>query len=184
VHLVKEKIDKTDLQQLELLIARMGHIKDEFVNEFIDFTSSWIEDRHQKMINSIPEITRTLDDEELEEINLMVSKIINDTSQRAKSLANQINWWHESKNDVDTDYYRKIDNLFDEDYRKIIGDVGAPLQEFGYLPKQKMPKFGFSFYRDRTNKYRYLYTDPIDWSNKLKRLLDNYNDCYHSAKQL
>jgi hypothetical protein len=183
VHLVKEKLIKTDSQQLELLISKMDHIKGEFVSEFGEFTSTWIKERHQKMINSIPEITRKLENEELGEINQMVEEIIDTSSKRAKDLANQINWWHMSRNEIESDYYKKVDNLFGEEYGRIIGEIGSPLQEFGYLPKQKMPKFGFSFYRDRTNRHRYLFADPIDWSNKLKRLLDNYNDCYHSAIQ-
>ncbi len=184
MHLVKEKKEISQEQKLELLIERMSCIKDEFVAEFGEFTKWWIIDSTQKMMDSMPEITRNLSEEETADIHSQSKQIALATQDKAKDLAGKINWWHQSRTLADSSYYCRTDNLFADDYRQIIGRIGTILQEYGYLPKQKMSIFGFSYHKDGGNRYRFFYTVPIDWSGKLKRLLDNYNDCYLSAKQI
>lgn len=156
-----------------------------FILELRHFIVEWNKKTFNYFLKSYPNSLKRLNEKQLLQMKIelqYLNKIAPDLIEEA--FAREEKWWHKSNSGIDIDYYRSINNLVDDEIKKVFGLIGNIFYDFGFVSKSMHePYRGFLTKKDGSNLYYYEYVHPIYWSDMMKRRMDNYWEVYKYYKK-
>lgn len=181
MRLAKIKSEFNPTQEKNRIINEMELIYNDFINSIDKFVESWYRNQFNRYTDLLAVQYENLTDEQKYELEDLIDKLIAENKVIAKNyFTNKDIWWHKNQNlSLNHDFYKSIDNLIDDKFRNILGEIGKVLNEYEFIPKfYDTPMLGFLCHKDENNIYRFRYVDPIFWSREMKTELDNYWEKY------
>jgi len=176
-----EKIDSLE-SRIEIERKNMEHFIDEFIDAVKIFSIDWIKKLIIEGVKSEPNITINIDKEKLKELK---SKYQNLLDQIPEIVENEFNddktWKHRillnNSNDEDISPYSvllgEIKNNIDKHCRRILGNAGKLLLDYGYYKKHQ--------YRSpwkETFDGELKYVSEMNWSPQMNYFVKDYTETF------
>ncbi len=176
---IKETFDP--IAEKNRVLSEMEVIYNEFISSIDGFMESWYRTQYNRYIDLLAVQYESLTDQERYQLEDMVDEMITANKPLATEyFKNKDIWWHKNENlDLKFDFYKSIDNLIENDFRALLGDIGKALNSFDFIPKfYDTPLLGFLCFKNEKNIFKFRFVDPIFWSREMKVSIDNYWEKY------
>jgi hypothetical protein len=163
------------------VLSEMEVVYNEFINSIGSFVENWYRTQYNRYIDLLAVQYESLTEEQKYKLEDIVDEMIAANKPVAVDYFININfWWHKNENlDLKFDFYKSIDNLIDDEFRALLGDIGKALNSFDFIPKfYDTPLLGFLCFKNEKNIYKFKFVDPIFWSREMKTSMDNYWEKY------
>lgn len=171
--------------QLKSAIARMKVIQKEFMAQCVTYIKSWYVDITKQKVTSASKLTKQLGIEKLSQMKAEVSRLQEQSPEIINDFINDVNlWWHLKEND-------QLETTFKEDISKALrlaaGKLGPVLEKYGYITTnpsepgywREWDEFGIN----RPANPRPYYPYPLDWTDNMRTLVDEYQELIREAIQ-
>ena len=184
-------------RELRPFLLRMEELRLQFIAEFTEFAVQWYEEVARKYVVKYPEVTLAMSKEQLGVMKSRVMALQAATGSLAKKvLADPKVWWHLEPYLHDTSQYEllgndQVGNRFpdrvDNPVRRILGELGKVLEEFGYnvttkaSQKSAYPEFWFCLPDDELKEAQPFYPHLLVWSVAMQSTIRMYNTQYKDA---
>jgi len=177
---VKSHINVSRKDELNSMLKKLETLKTVFITDTSEFLQEFWKEKANEFSKFHFEISDNLSDEQKSRFQSDLKSLCSNSIINATSILNKEGiWWHENPTkNSNYDRYKSVDNLNSKELRHGLGEIGKLLYKYGYIGVTDKPYFGFTYLKNPNGQYDFEFTNPVYWSEKMKRTLDQYWEYY------
>jgi hypothetical protein len=181
-HHYDEEIQSAE-KQLESAVSRMKDIQKTFMSDAVSYIKSWFLEMTKQKVTGASKLTKQLGMEKLSKMKAEVNHLQDQTPDIINDLINDVNiWWHLKPDDQSVSVFKES---ISKSLRLAAGKLALILEKYGYITTdpsepgywREWDEFGIN----RPTNPRPYYPYPLDWTPKMRSVIDEYEELARDA---
>lgn len=188
------KIEEKE-KELKVLFKEMEEIKQQLIEDIIEYAEKWYEETAKQFITKYPDISLNLSNQEFSNFKRKIRQLVSDSKKIVeKALSQKGIWWHEQPDlHASISLYQQLGNqdvgnkypeVLDNPIRNALGELGNILEEFGFkiTTNPVYQTYKEFWYHKKDEKIISPYFPHLfDWSESMKQTLQEYNRLFQQG---
>jgi hypothetical protein len=182
-------------KELKVILEEMEEIKQQLIEDTVEFVEKWYEETTKKYITKYPDISLNLSSQEFSDFKGRIRKLVSESRKIVENALSQKGiWWHQQPDlHAATSLYEQLGNqevgnkypeVLDNSIRTALGELGGILEEFGFqiTTNPVYQTYKEFWYLNKEEKIvSPFFPHLFDWSTKMKETLKEYNRLFQQG---